>query len=635
MAVIKGQASRLLITLDVEKMPYKYYLQGAIFSAGYWWLCSSQDNVSGSGGRQSNHISKFDKKGKYLGRMTCLGSGHGSAFAMDGTTVILGWETGGGDRLIRKVAWTKDRKVKESEATLINTGTGTWNVYPLPLDGNYLTLRRRSGGYDEFRLRLYSDPDRELRAMRVKPLHPANKSEGTFQGAFSFGRNVFVLYAATDDNPQQLAQYQWSTSTAMVTWKTPLSVLNVTNMGRESKQAKEPEGLSVYNGRLVMGQRHGNKTRSFRIRLFDNVTREGITLPPPAIPPVVIPPPPVIKPWPPVPPPIKPPVDKCANPPIATRLSGASGAGVPTGEFGNWRGSRLGAIGTWLNDPAIYPFTPSNPGCPECGEYAAWGGAADVGLAPADAIWQGWDAEAAGVNDEWWRELAANLRARWRDRLRDVWYLRPYYEANGDWFTYAILDKVASFKTAFARTSTILQQEFPESSIMLGVSAATPGPGRPLVSDIWPDDGSFSALSIDFYNTFPWVNTAAAFTTKINSGAEENSLEPLRVLAQSHGKPVVISEWGSASVNNGGGGGDAPQFFTSFANWLDTHEGRGAGQVLMEVYFNVAEGYDDQYWLWNKVPNPKQPQAAARYSTLWRETVVAPSAFELEPILVS
>lgn len=306
MAVIKGQTSRALITLDAEQMPYKYYLQGAIYSAGYWWLCSAQDGLSGAGGRQSNHISKFDTKGKYLGRMTCLGSGHGSVFAMDGTTVLLGWDTAGGDRYLRKVEWTKDRKVKESEATKIDCGTGTWNIAPLPLDGAWLTLRRYNNGYDEFRLRLYSDPTHELRAMRVKQL-----GSGTFQGAFSFGLNVFVLYAATKENPQQLAQYQWSDSAAMVTWKTPLSVLNITNMGRESGQPKEPEGLGVYNGRLVMGQRHGDSTRSFRMRVFDGVSRDGITVPtvPPPVPDPGTPPP--VKPWPPVPPPIKPPVNQC------------------------------------------------------------------------------------------------------------------------------------------------------------------------------------------------------------------------------------------------------------------------------------------------------------------------------------
>lgn len=613
MALIKDQTGALLIGLSVLDAPYPYKAQGMVWSAGYWWLCNTESGLSGSGGRESNHINKFDKKGKYLGRMTLLGSGHGSAFAMDGTDVIIGWDSSNGNRYVRKVPWENKAKVKEADAPLL--GTNTTAHYPLPLDSGYLTLAKRDNTYMFFYLRLLSAPATTLRTIRVPVYKSPNNSRGpAMQGAFSFGRNVFVQWGWPEDRPQRLDQYQWGDPGSTINYKAPLSSLDITKLGyKSSDTSTEPEGIAVYNGHLVVGKQYnGHARRAFRVFLFSGVGREGMTNPPP---------PPVIIPWPPVPPPLKPPVDKCANPPINTRLSGASGAGVAAGTFGAWRGSRLTSIGTWMNDPAIYPFTPPSSGCPECGEYAKWGGAADIGLAPADAIWQGWDAEAAGTNDSWWREMGRNLRLRWRDQLRDVWYLRPYYEANGDWFTYAILTKTAAFKTAFARTSAILREEFPEASVMFGVAAASPGTGRPLVSDIWPDDASFESLSIDFYNTFPWVNTQAAFDSKITSGAGANSLEPLRQLALSHDKPVVISEWGSASVNNGGGGGDAPQFITSFQAWVKAHEGREPGEVFMENYFNVAQDYPEQYWLWNTSVNPKQPQAAARYSSLWRPPV--------------
>lgn len=610
----------LLIGLVISQLPSPgHFVQGAIWEGGFWWVMNAQKNISG-GGYESMYVNKFTSKGNYLGRMLLLGAGHGSVFCMIGDEVWVGWdipaEKSPPARDLYHITWKQGARYHRSDATYVDTGVNP-HVAALPLGDNrsQMTLRRSSGSYDYFYLCNRSNLKNHLKTIRVKKLHPSNKSNGTMQGAITFGDSLYVLYAATDDNPQQLGQWKWPAGSGQVNLDRPHSVLNITKTGRDSHyKAKEPEGFTVYGGRLVFGQvlKSGSLPRVFR-QYYLTGSAIPPTPDPPPDPPVK---PPVKPPWPPVTPPKPPPTDKCGPPPMPTTwLTGASGAKVPDEGFGLWRGTPIEAIGTWINDPAIYPFIPSNPGCPECGEYAAWPGAADIGIAPAPGIWQGWDAEAAGVNDAWWHQVGANLRAAWTARSRGTWYLRPYFEANGDWFEYAIKTKVASFKTAFARTMAILRQEFPEAKLMLGVAASSgPVAERPLVSSIWPDDASFDLLSIDFYNTYPWVNTAAAFATKIASGAGANSLDPLRVLAGTHGKQIVISEWATAAVNNGGGGGDAPEFIKAMNTWLLQHQ----DQVVMEVYFNVTEGYPEQYWLWNgTTPNLKQSQAAARYTTLW------------------
>jgi hypothetical protein len=56
----------------------------------------------------------------------------------------------------------------------------------------------------------------------------------------------------------------------------------------------------------------------------------------------------------------------------------------------------------------------------------------------------------------------------------------------------------------------------------------------------------------------------------------------------------------------------------AFHAWLTAHAGRGPGQVLGEVYFNVG-GYDARFELYlNGQTSTLMPQTAARYRELWR-----------------
>lgn len=298
--LIANAKPSLLLGLDVMSMPYRAYLQGAIWSGGYWWVCSAQDGISGAGGNQSNHISKFDSKGRYLGRMTCVGSGHGSAFAMVGNDVVLGWDESGSGRKIRRIEWRKGDTVKRSEASVVNTGTGEQAWIPLPLDGDNFTIRRKvSGPWDQFSLRRWSSPSVIRKQMRVKPLKPTNADEGTFQGAFSWGADLFVLYAATTDKPQRLAQYKWpSGSGSLSTTVAPVSVLDITEVGLDkSFSSKEPEGVCLYNGKLVFGQRLGPASRRvFRQFIFDASAANPTPTPPPSSTNPAWPPKPVVPP---------------------------------------------------------------------------------------------------------------------------------------------------------------------------------------------------------------------------------------------------------------------------------------------------------------------------------------------------
>lgn len=297
----------LLIGLDIAQLPKPgHFVQGALWEGGYWWVMNAEKNIP-SGGYESMYVNKFTAKGDYLGRMTLLGAGHGSVFCMIGDECWIGWDIPEVDnppaRDLYHITWKNGARYHRSDATFVETGVNP-HVAALPLGDNrsQMTLRRSSGDYDYFYLCNRSDLTTHLRTIRVTKLKPANKAHGTMQGAISFGDSVYVLYAATDDNPQQIGQWKWPASSAQVNYTKPFSTLNVTKIGLDSNyKAKEPEGFTVYQGRLIFGQvlKSGSKPRVFR----------QFYLTPALVPatPVVPPKPP----WPPVPPPVVPPVNQC------------------------------------------------------------------------------------------------------------------------------------------------------------------------------------------------------------------------------------------------------------------------------------------------------------------------------------
>lgn len=287
-------------------------------------------------------------------------------------------------------------------------------------------------------------------------------------------------------------------------------------------------------------------------------------------------------------------------------LSGASGDLAGNGSFGTWRNRAVQIGGTWVNDPALYPFTAGGPGA----EWATFNESMDVAVGPP--TWSGWAAEATGIHDSFWTSMFAALATKRAGK--GTTYVRPWWEFNGDWFDHSVRNStdIANFKTAWDRMAGIARTQFPDVKLMIG-AASSSGGTRPAVADCWPT-AAVDVLSIDFYNAWPWVTTQAGFDDKIENGAGANSLEDLRRLAQSKGVPIAISEWsnqGKVQPASTGGGGESPGFIDSFYAWCTAHAGTGAGQLLYEVLFNL---WDDQYSFYISTgANPLQPLTAAQY----------------------
>lgn len=302
------------------------------------------------------------------------------------------------------------------------------------------------------------------------------------------------------------------------------------------------------------------------------------------------------------------PTPTATQPPVSgSWLSGSAGQSASNGTFGTWRGSPVEIVGTWINDPAIYPFQPG-------GEHASWTGAVDLGVVPSN--WQGWAAESTGANDAFWRATAKKLK-EYRGG-KGTTYVRPWYEYNGDWMDYSVPNNAtdrARFVAAFERVEAIFDAEFPEAKMMLGTAAAGGTASRVTVSEAWPKD--VDVLSVDYYNQWRWCNTKACFEDAIENDGGPNSLADLTRLAKAKGVPVMISEWSNAGQvrpASSGGGGEAPVWLAAWYDWLKANAGTGAGQVLGEVTFNIP-GYEARFeWY----PNTVMPQTAAKYKELWR-----------------
>jgi hypothetical protein len=305
--------------------------------------------------------------------------------------------------------------------------------------------------------------------------------------------------------------------------------------------------------------------------------------------------------------------------PSSKWISGQSeSASTADGSFAAWRGRAVEIGGSWAatNSASAQHDSPSwsfAPGAPYATvprlDFAAGG--------PLSG--ETWAQAAAGTFDSRWASDIAYMKTEWGARLASNFYIRFCHEFNGNWYPWSVNDSdIDNFKTAWIRYYNLVQANFSGANLVWCANAATVGHSYDVLQTgsnaLWPGDAYVDIVGIDSYNNYPWVNTLSTWNAKIISSI---GLERFRQFALTHGKPLAICEWSNSSVDNGGGGGDAPQFFQYYFDWLVMNGGTGAGNVLYEVLFNVT-GYGDHYELYaSGVPNQYEPQSVAVYLNRW------------------
>ena len=312
-----------------------------------------------------------------------------------------------------------------------------------------------------------------------------------------------------------------------------------------------------------------------------------------------------------------------ATPPPSTTthkwLSGESDTStVRDGSFAAWRGRAVDIGGTWAaNDTPANQIASAGWSISPGNAYAATPRMDYAVGGPLQG--ETWAQAAAGQFDTRWAQQLRVMKTAWDTRAASNMYIRFAHEMNGNWYSWTVTPgDIANYITAWHRYYNLIQANFPGAKLVWCANAGSSYNYD--IRSLYPGDTYVDVVSVDAYNRDPWVNTTAAFTTKTNSLSPQGGplgLESWRKFALSHGKPLAISEWSNASVNAGGGGGDAPVFMQEYNKWLTANGGTGAGNILYEVLFNVG-GYSDHYEMFQQgQPSGYEPQAAAMYKALW------------------
>ena len=305
------------------------------------------------------------------------------------------------------------------------------------------------------------------------------------------------------------------------------------------------------------------------------------------------------------------PLEQSADPvlsPAGPWLSGASGKGVPSGEFGRWRGRAVEIVGTWAdNDEAMVELWTLQPG----NEYGDWEQALDVAIGAFSDEGENWADAAAGEYDRHWRRALRLLRDLREDRPGTT-YIRFAHEMNGSWYPWSVgQDDAAAFVEAWRRFRDLQEEVFPDAQLVFCANRESVDTGMDW-RNFFPGAEHVDVMAVDYYNQNPYVGTdqewAASILEKDRWGGPKG-LEQHRLFAESVGLPLAVPEW-SGSADEG----DSPAFIRGMHGFFDEHAGDGAGELLYEIQFNVDK--DDLNWLLFG-EYTRMPESAAAYRHLW------------------
>jgi glycosyl hydrolase family 26 len=232
-----------------------------------------------------------------------------------------------------------------------------------------------------------------------------------------------------------------------------------------------------------------------------------------------------------------------------------------------------------------------------------------------------WASAASGSYDTRWRDQLLQLKASWGARAAANMYIRFAHEFNGNWYPWTVTDaNKANFITAWQRFYGLVQTHFPGAKTVWCPNPAssytyTGGTG---IGGLYPGDAYVDVVATDWYNQWPHTTTAAAAQVAAEQTQDggPSGVESYRAFAEAHGKPFALGEWSNPGVDNGdgGGGGDAPEWFQWMHDWLVAHAGTGPGQVIYEVLLNIPSASSARFDVY---PVDIQPLSSARYALLW------------------
>jgi hypothetical protein len=287
-------------------------------------------------------------------------------------------------------------------------------------------------------------------------------------------------------------------------------------------------------------------------------------------------------------------------------LSGAAGIGVPSGEFGAWRGSPVEIASTWAdNNDAMTHLAQLRPG----GEYAAWSGPLDIAIG-AIGPGESWEEAARGAYDERWRQSLATLR-QLRGPGAGTTFVRFAHEMNGDWYPWAVnAGNYRAFIEAWRRFRGLQRELFPQARLVFGVNRESVNAGMDW-RDMFPGAGYVDAMAVDYYNHTPCIETAQDWdltVDEVDGFGGPRGLEQHRRFAEEVGLPLAVPEWAGKADEC-----ESPVYVRRMHDYFLAHAGDGPGGLLYEGYFNV----DWEGASWRVYPSDRMPLPAEEYRALF------------------
>jgi hypothetical protein len=298
--------------------------------------------------------------------------------------------------------------------------------------------------------------------------------------------------------------------------------------------------------------------------------------------------------------------DPRSSPP-APWMSGASGQGVTSGEFAEWRGRPVDISATWAdNNEAMVALHQLRPD----GEFGDWDLPLDIAIGALDEG-ETWGEAADGEYDARWRESLRNLRELRADRPGTT-YIRFAHEMNGNWYPWAVTaDDHQAFVEAWRRFRGLQQRIFPEAQLVFCVNRESVDTGMDW-REFFPGRRYVDVMAVDYYNMNPSVDSAEEWQKAVvetDDWGGPKGLHQHRDFARSVGLPLAVPEW-SGNADEG----DSPAYIRGMHEFFDRYGGDGAGQLLYEIQFNMDK--DERRWLLFD-EYTRMPISAETYQELW------------------
>jgi len=298
-------------------------------------------------------------------------------------------------------------------------------------------------------------------------------------------------------------------------------------------------------------------------------------------------------------------------------LSGGSGDEVTDGTFGTWRGTPVVIGTTWstvtTNDSECEAAMVACWQFDLASQYQNWPG--DVDWSPGALLpsqqYQ-WYRAATGEYDDLWSRSLNAIKTKWYACSRGTCYIRFAHEMSGNWYPWGVpADQVENFKIGWRRYRGLQQQIFPAAKLVFGTNTDTSF-GYDWRT-LWPGDQYVDVYGTDWYASFYKLSIINGQQYAGDGGPL--SLEGHRQFAQDHGVPFCIPEWGV--MNGPAGTGDDPSYIQYVHDFCVSNGGTGAGNVLYECYFNIDNGDGNRFLLLRGGSTADNPNAAARYRSLF------------------